>query len=271
MTWSHTPKVLVDKAIAGGLSSIRLVGGVLGVFYENYMQAPYNRRLQQWQRTMTEVVTELAAKYDTLPNDDVLLDALINATRAAQATSEQEKLDALRNAVLNAVAPHAPDTYEQSRFFRLVDQFSAAHLMLARSTEYRPSSLYERLDDINTRGREWRDLLAADLSGAPNLGVHRRQLHRHPNRSGRLVPELHLREQLTAHKERQEVRRKAAGLRWQNLDLVFTSEIGTQLDAARTGVAEPMGAAPGDTAVSERSVSRKRLPRRERWQNWQNP
>lgn len=169
----ETPRTdLVDKAIAGGLSSIPLVGGVLGVFYENYMQAPYNRRLQQWQRTMTEVVNELAAKYDTLPNDDVLLDALINATRAAQATSQQEKLDALRNAVLNSVAPDAPDTDEQARFFRLVDQFSAAHLrMLARINERQPRSFYERLDHINTRGREWRDLLAADLSGARLISV----------------------------------------------------------------------------------------------------
>ncbi|GAA0944606.1 hypothetical protein GCM10009554_38890 [Kribbella koreensis] len=169
----ETPRTdLVDKAIAGGLSSIPLVGGVLGVFYENYMQAPYDRRLQQWQRTMTEVVNELAEKYDTLPNDDVLLDALINATRAAQATSQQEKLDALRNAVLNSVAPDAPDTDEQARFFRLVDQFSAAHLrMLARISYYQPSSLYVRPDVINTRRREWRDLLTADLSGARLISV----------------------------------------------------------------------------------------------------
>ncbi|GAA0944479.1 site-specific integrase [Kribbella koreensis] len=39
-------------------------------------------------------------------------------------------------------------------------------------------------------------------------------------------------EALTDHQERQQVRRKAAGRRWQNLDLVFASEIGTQLDAA---------------------------------------
>jgi len=37
---------------------------------------------------------------------------------------------------------------------------------------------------------------------------------------------------LEEHKERQEIRRRAAGDRWQNHDLVFTSEIGTQLDAA---------------------------------------
>ncbi|GAA1626163.1 hypothetical protein GCM10009744_12520 [Kribbella alba] len=39
-------------------------------------------------------------------------------------------------------------------------------------------------------------------------------------------------EALEEHRERQEVRRQAVGRRWQNLSLVFTSEIGTQLDAA---------------------------------------
>ncbi|WBQ03234.1 tyrosine-type recombinase/integrase [Kribbella sp. CA-293567] len=39
-------------------------------------------------------------------------------------------------------------------------------------------------------------------------------------------------EALSEHRERQQVRREATGRRWQNLDLVFTSEIGTELDAA---------------------------------------
>ncbi|WP_371400843.1 site-specific integrase [Kribbella sp. NBC_00662] len=37
---------------------------------------------------------------------------------------------------------------------------------------------------------------------------------------------------LKVHKEHQDVPRRAAGLRWQNLNLVFTSEMGSQLDAA---------------------------------------
>ncbi|TDU87616.1 site-specific recombinase XerD [Kribbella voronezhensis] len=37
---------------------------------------------------------------------------------------------------------------------------------------------------------------------------------------------------LKAHRERQDVRRQAAGSRWQHHDLVFATEIGTELDAA---------------------------------------
>jgi site-specific recombinase XerD len=37
---------------------------------------------------------------------------------------------------------------------------------------------------------------------------------------------------LKAHRERQDVARKAAGARWQNNDLVFASRVGTRLDAA---------------------------------------
>ncbi|MFF0345566.1 tyrosine-type recombinase/integrase [Kribbella sp. NPDC004875] len=37
---------------------------------------------------------------------------------------------------------------------------------------------------------------------------------------------------LRDHQERQEVRRKAAGKRWREHNLVFASEVGTQLDAA---------------------------------------
>lgn len=132
----ETPKsALVDKALAGGLSSIPLVGGVVGAFYQEYMERPYAKRLERWQQELTEVVNELAWKYDTLPDDDVLLDAMINATRVAQATSQQEKIAALRNGVVNSVASDAPDPDEQARFFRLVDQLSVTHLRMLRVVE----------------------------------------------------------------------------------------------------------------------------------------
>lgn len=134
---------MVDKALAGGLSSIPVLGGVAGVFYQEYMGRPYARRLERWQRELTEVVNELAWKYNTLPDDDVLLDAMINATRVAQATSQREKIEALRNGIVNSVAPDAPDVDEQARFFRLVDQFSVTHLNVLRIIED-PVSSYER-------------------------------------------------------------------------------------------------------------------------------
>ena len=41
-----------------------------------------------------------------------------------------EKFDALGNGVLGSIGPFAPSREEQTRFFRLVDQFSVAHLRL---------------------------------------------------------------------------------------------------------------------------------------------
>ncbi|TDW70714.1 hypothetical protein [Kribbella pratensis] len=162
---------LADKLLAGGVSSIPLAGGLAAAWYQHLMEGPYNKRLEAWRATITDAVNELAEKYDDLLDNEVFLDAFVNATRAAQATHQQEKLDALRNAVLNSVASDAPDVDEQARFFRLVEQFSAAHvLLLARLGGGHRGSIYDAFPEPDSR-REWRDLLIADLAGARLINV----------------------------------------------------------------------------------------------------
>jgi hypothetical protein len=147
------------------------------------MLGPYNKRLEAWRVSITAVVNELAAKYDNLLDDDVFLDAFINATRVAQSTHQQEKLDALRNGVVNSVGPNAPDVDEQARFFRLVDQFSAAHLVvLRRIAAARPPFALDEFSEASGGGgivhqtppefdrrRPLLDILLADLLGASLL------------------------------------------------------------------------------------------------------
>ncbi|MEN3269997.1 hypothetical protein [Pseudonocardia sp.] len=110
----------------------------------------------------------------------MFLDAFVNATRAAQATHQQEKLAALRNAVVNSVAPDAPNVDQQARFFRLADQFSAAHLALlgllddpvgaerahTGRTPSAPGSLGDLMDYVLSFRPSWRDLLLSDLADA---------------------------------------------------------------------------------------------------------
>ena len=74
------------------------------------------------------MVRSLEEQYGDLANNELLIDAIVNASRAAQAPHQREKIEALKNAVRNSVAPGAPDADEQTRFFRLIEQFSAAHL-----------------------------------------------------------------------------------------------------------------------------------------------
>ncbi|NEA31016.1 hypothetical protein [Streptomyces sp. SID13031] len=177
----------VSKVVAGAISSVPVAGGVVAAWFQNYMEAPYSKRLEEWQKVITEVVNELADKYNTLPDDQVLLDAMVNATRAAQATHQKEKIAALRNAIVNSVAPEAPDADEQARFFRLVDQFSAIHIVVLRFLDEPevafnqlgltwPSGphdsharLGELLDHVVADGasrHDWRDLVIDDLARA---------------------------------------------------------------------------------------------------------
>jgi hypothetical protein len=95
----------------------------------------YNRRMTAWFDELAEAVSKLQERtdglsFDELAEDEGFVDAVIAATRAAQATSAEEKLEALRNGVLNTLGPDAPTIDEQARFFRLVEQFTPAHLRL---------------------------------------------------------------------------------------------------------------------------------------------
>jgi hypothetical protein len=109
---------------------------------------------------------------------------VINATRAAQATHQQEKLDALRNGVLNSLGPDAPALDEQSRFFRLVEEFGVAHLTMLTFLHdpagwFDTHGLEKQTYMMGGRGhlleaaipefrdnRSWYDLLARDLDTA---------------------------------------------------------------------------------------------------------
>jgi hypothetical protein len=91
--------------------------------------------MRGWIENLADRVDELQTRglipsLDELAASDVFTDAVVNATRAAQATHQQEKLDALRNGVLNSLGPDAPTVDEQARFFRLVEQMTPSHLRL---------------------------------------------------------------------------------------------------------------------------------------------
>jgi hypothetical protein len=212
---SEMPKnaSLATKLTAGAISSVPVVGGIVGAWFQHYVEEPFAARAEDWRLDITELVNELAAKYEDLPNNQVLLDALVNATRAAQATHQQDKITALKNGVLNSVAPEAPDVDEQARFFRLIDELTPSHIVVLRFLKSpgealrqlplgrRPPRISQHAEHVNM-GRvfevvepriaadtEWRDLLVYDLKPKqrtvaqryrPRGEVRRRQLMAQP-------------------------------------------------------------------------------------------
>jgi hypothetical protein len=173
---------VVEKVVEGGAGAVPFVGGPLAAALSLAMNWSYNKRMDRWLDQLAEAVSQLDQRFDDLAADEVFVDAVINATRAAQSTHQQEKLDALRHAVVNSVADAAPDVDEQARFFRLVEQFSAAHLSLLSFLDnveaffvrlgrpprptYQHGSLGQLLEDAvpsYAGRRDWYDLLMTDL------------------------------------------------------------------------------------------------------------
>ena len=194
---------LVETAADAGLGMVPLVGSALAAAFTYAVGYGFNKRQQEWFESLAEELNQmrasgLAPDFDELADDPVFLDAVVHATRAAQASHQAEKLEALRNGIANSFGDDAPDVDEQRRFFRLVDQFSPAHLrLLGFLTNPREaliaaaihtdsymmgskSTLLEMLPEFANR-REWYDLLAKDLSDA---GLAHANLHTGMTESG---------------------------------------------------------------------------------------
>lgn len=130
-----TSREFVEKVVEGGVSMIPIAGGPAAVAFAYAVGQAHNRRMQVWLENLADTVADLQTResgidFETLAEDDRFIDAVVSATRAAQATHDEEKLTALRNGGLNTLGPNAPTEDEQLRFFRFVEQFSPAHLRL---------------------------------------------------------------------------------------------------------------------------------------------
>ncbi|PZG01481.1 hypothetical protein C1I99_07110 [Micromonospora deserti] len=73
---------------------------------------------------------EQIGDFAELTSEDAFMDALTTAAQIADRTSRAEKLEALRNAVVNSVMPDAPDVDTQQLFFEMIDRFTPTHVRM---------------------------------------------------------------------------------------------------------------------------------------------
>jgi hypothetical protein len=130
-----TGREIVERAAEAGLGSIPVAGAALAVTFVTVVNWRLNQRREKWFTELAEAVEELGARVDdldldTLADNDLFVDAVVTATRTIEHTHQQEKISALRNAVLNSVAPDAPDADTQAIFLNFVDRFTPSHLRL---------------------------------------------------------------------------------------------------------------------------------------------
>ncbi len=127
---------LVHATVKAALGSIPLLGTAAAELFGLVVAPPLERRRREWMREVGEALSrahvEKAIDLERAANDDSFLDTALQASRLALCNHQEEKIYALRNAVVNAAAPQAPSASLQQFFLRLVDEFTVWHLRLLR-------------------------------------------------------------------------------------------------------------------------------------------
>ncbi len=131
---SQTKGDTAQAIVRAGLSIVP-AGGAVAELIDLVIKPALDRRRDDWFNGLAADVQTLqdlpgAPTAEELSKNEVFVTTMLNASAAAVRTHQQEKLDALRAAVINAALPMAPDEYEQFMFIRFVEELTPLHLRL---------------------------------------------------------------------------------------------------------------------------------------------
>lgn len=131
---NRTPGDLLHTVAKAGLSLIPGVGSAAATVLMEVLGPPLERRRLEWAKTVAAVLEDLqqnrGVDVEQLRNNEGFIDTVTQASQAAMRTSQQEKREALRAAILNSGLPKAPDESLQQMFIHYVDVFTVWHLKL---------------------------------------------------------------------------------------------------------------------------------------------
>jgi hypothetical protein len=120
----------------GLLSLIPYLGGPAVELFSALVTPPLERRRQEWMEKIGAALQDLhevaQIDIDALARDEGFIDTLLVASQAAMRTSQEEKLESLKNAVLHTALPDPPDQALRQIFLSLVDEFTEWHLRLLK-------------------------------------------------------------------------------------------------------------------------------------------
>jgi hypothetical protein len=126
-----------DLAHAGAraiLGAIPYAGQAAIEFLNVIMLPPLERRRAAWYEEIGRRLRELDEKgvitYEDLADNEPFISTVMQATQAAMRNHQEEKLETLRNAVLNAALPCPPDESMQQMYLTWVEDLTVWHLRL---------------------------------------------------------------------------------------------------------------------------------------------
>ncbi len=120
--------------VKAGLGSIPIAGAAAAELLGLVVTPPLEKRRNEWMAEIGDALRQLEEKMgvviETLQDNDQFVDAALEATQIAMRTSNAEKKEALRNALLNAALPNPPEETVQKLFLSFIDTLTVWHIKL---------------------------------------------------------------------------------------------------------------------------------------------
>jgi len=128
---------IAQGVVKAAVSGLPVVGGPAAELLGMVFGPPLEKRRDKWMDDLAGIVKELQSKVEgltpeKLSQDHAFVTMSMRATEIAIRTHQQEKLDALRNAVLNAGLKIDLDENIQQIFLNYIDALTPSHLKVLK-------------------------------------------------------------------------------------------------------------------------------------------
>jgi len=121
-----------------GLSGVPVVGGPLTELFQRIIQPPLDKRRDAWMHEVAAGLLALENKgidLSGLQQNEEFISAVMHASQAALRTHQTEKLQALRNAIINIADGAGPEETTQYLLLGYVDELTEMHLRLLKAAQ----------------------------------------------------------------------------------------------------------------------------------------
>jgi len=128
---------LIHTGAKAAISMIPGIGGAAAEILSQIIIPPISKRRDEWIESIANGLSELEEKMEdfnieNLSNNDLFITSFMHATQMAIRNHQKEKLEALRNAVLNTTLPNAPEEDIQLMFLNFIDTLTPWHLRVLK-------------------------------------------------------------------------------------------------------------------------------------------
>lgn len=138
---SKKPKQGAEDALhtiaRASISTIPVIGGPIKELFSSIVRPPIAKRTEEWIESIARELQALESKVsglklENLKENESFITAVTHATTIAIRTHQEEKLDALHNAVLNSAVASDPNDDLQHMFLDFIDTFTPSHIKILK-------------------------------------------------------------------------------------------------------------------------------------------